>query len=143
MNTIVHATARLCACPVDVALAHLSTAAGLARWNLGLWNCRETEPGVFTGVSLFDGATGWVRIGTDAARGLIDYAVGPDPTRLTRRIRAIVVAGEPLGHPADSCVVTLIAWRAAATDDPRWQRLVATHETELDLIQAQLGIGPH
>ena len=66
MNTIVHATARLCACPVDVALAHLSTAAGLARWNLGLWNCRETEPGVFTGVSLFDGASGQTYIVDEA-----------------------------------------------------------------------------
>ncbi len=139
MNALSHHTTRLCAAPVAAALAHLTSAAGMSRWNLGLWNCREVEPGLFTGESLYDGAVGWVRIRVDASRGLVDYLVGPQPQALLPRIRASVVAGELLGYPAGSCLVGLETWRVAGSADDRWTRLVHTHEAEADLICAQLG----
>ena len=136
---MLHATARVCSASVAQALAHIATGAGMARWNLGLWNCREVEPGLFTGESLFDGATGWVRVVVHAERALVDYLVGADQSALTLRIRASVIAGETLGHPAGSCVVAFEAWRTAGMDDDRWDCLVHTHETEIELIRAQLG----
>ena len=142
MPSLVHSTARVCACSVEQALAHLGSAAGMARWNLGLWNCREVEPGLVTGQSLFDGAIGWARVQVDAARGVVDYRVGADPSALLPRIRASVLAGETLGHPEGSCLVTLEAWRTAGMDDERWNGLVRTHETEIDLIRAQLSSAP-
>lgn len=142
MPSLVHSTARVCACSVEQALAHLGSAAGMARWNLGLWNCREVEPGLMTGQSLFDGAIGWARVQVDAARGVVDYRVGADPSALLPRIRASVLAGETLGHPEGSCLVTLEAWRTAGMDDERWNSLVRTHETEIDLIRAQLAGTP-
>jgi enamine deaminase RidA (YjgF/YER057c/UK114 family) len=138
-KSVLHATARLCSASVAQALAHLSTRAGMSRWNLGLWNCREVEPGLFSGESLFDHATAWVRVVVDAERGLVDYLIGADRAALTLRIRASVIAGETLGHPVGTCVVTLEAWRTAGMDDERWARQVHTYETEIELIRAQLG----
>ena len=141
MSSLSHNTARWCAATVPAALAHLSTVAGMARWNLGLWNCREVQPGLLTGESLFDGALGWVRVQVDATRGVVDYYVGSDPQALAPRIRASVLAGDVLGFPAGSCVVTLEAWRTHDMSDDRWARLVQTHETEIALICAQLASG--
>ncbi len=110
----------------------------MARWNLGLWNTREVGAGVFTGESLFGGGASWVRVSADASRGLVDYAVGADPGSLEPRIQARIQPGAELGHPADTCVVTLFAWRTPQMDDARWQRLQAAHDVEIDLIRAQL-----
>lgn len=139
MSPLVHTVARVCTVSVAQALAHLSTGAGMARWNLGLWNCREVQPGLFTGVSLFDGATGFARVLVDADRGQIDYLVGASPEQLVARIRANVMAGDKLGHTPGTSVVTLEAWRTAGMSDERWAGLVDVHETEIALIGAQLG----
>ena len=142
MSSMVHATARLCNATCAQAMAHLSTGAGMSRWILGLWNCRETAPGLFTGVSLFDGASGWVRVVADAGRGQVDYLVGATPETLVPRIRACVIDGPRLGHADGTCLVTLEAWRTGDMSEERWARLVATHETEIELIHAQLGAAP-
>lgn len=141
-DSLSYSTARWCAASVPEALAHLGSAAGMARWNLGLWNCREVEPGLFTGMSLFDGAVGWVRVKTDQQLGQIDYWVGADPQALAPRISARVTAGESLGYAAGSCLIALQAWRTAGMPDARWRRLVQTHDTEIDLICSQLAAGP-
>lgn len=137
-SSLSHSTARWCAVPIAAALTHLGSVAGMARWNLGLWDCREVEPGLFTGASLFDGAIGWVRVQADLLRGTVLYQVGSDPAALSPRIRASVIAGEVLAYAQGSCVITLEAWRTAGMDDARWRRLVQTHETEIDLICSQL-----
>jgi hypothetical protein len=139
---MVHATARLCAATPAEALAHLSTRVGMSRWILGLWNCREVSPGLFQGESLFDGASGWVRVNVDAERAQVDYLVGATVESLVPRIRAYVIAGETLGHATGTCVVTLEAWRTGDMGDERWQRLMHTHETEIELIRAQLASLP-
>ena len=142
MSSMVHATARLCAATPAEALAHLSTRAGMSRWILGLWNCREVAPGLFQGESLFDGGSGWVRVNVDAERAQVGYLVGATVESLVPRIRANVIAGETLGHAAGTCVVTLEAWRTGDMGDERWQRLMHTHETEIELIRAQLASLP-
>lgn len=139
-TTYVHATARLCPVPMDDALAHLSRQAGMSQWILGLWECREIESGLFTGRSLFDGGMGFVRVDVDALRGVVDYWVGVTPEVLAPRIRASVMAGEVLGYPQGTSLVTLEAWRTPDMDDARWARLVHTHETEIELIRAQLSV---
>ncbi len=135
---LVHIASRLCQASVAQAFDALASAAGMARWNLGLWHTRELQPGLFSGQSLFDGASGRVRVQADAERGLIDYAVGADAQALVPRIQAQVRDGALLGYAAGTCVVSLLAWRSVHLDDARWQRLMRTHELELDLIQAQL-----
>lgn len=134
--------ARLCRARVAEALALLSTAAGLGRWNLGLWHTREAAPGLLSGTSLFGGAPGLaqvqVQVQEDGAGGSVHYRVGATPQTLVPRIQARVQAGEELGHAAGTCVVTLLAWRTADMDATRWQRLCATHETEIEIIRSVL-----
>ncbi len=141
MPSLVHAVACLCAAPVPKALAHLTGAQGMSRWNLGLWNCREVEPGLFTGESLFDGATGWVRSAPLGEGSIVDFRVGGERDRLTMRISVRVLASESLGYPAGGSVITLTAWRPQSMSDERWHRLLKAHEAEILLIQAQLARG--
>jgi hypothetical protein len=119
-------------------MRHLSSAQGMSRWALGLWNCREVEAGLLTGESLFDGATAWARIVKLAGVDAFDYHVGAAPDRLLPRIHARVVDGPVLGHPPGTCVVSLLAWQPEGMSEERWRRLVVSHEAEIELIQAQL-----
>lgn len=134
----VHAVARLCRARVDDALALLSGAAGLARWNLGLWRTQEEAPGLLAGTSLFGGGRGVASVQVDVPRGWVDYRVGSDARNLVPRIQARVQPGSELGYADGTCVVTLMAWRSADMDDARWQRLGAAHAVEIDLIRAAL-----
>lgn len=138
----VHAVARLCRARVSQALALLSTAPGLARWNLGLWRTQEQSPGWLVGRSLFGGGHGLAHVQVDATRGCVDYRVGSQAQQLVPRIQARVQAGAELGYADDRCVVTLMAWRSADMDDVRWRRLCATHEVEIDIIRAELERAP-
>ena len=51
------------------------------------------------------------------------------------RINVRAVPGLSVGLEAESCVLTFIAWRAAAMDDDRWRRLTASHEFEVVLLK--------
>ena len=141
VHALVHTVACLCAAPVPKALAHMTGAQGMSRWNLGLWNCREVEPGLFTGESLFDGAKGWVRKTPQGDGSTVDSWVGGEPGKLTMRISVRVLASESLGYPAGGSLITLTAWRPQAMTEERWQRLIKTHEAEILMIQAQLAQG--
>ncbi|MBL8340238.1 MAG: hypothetical protein JNL30_02125 [Rubrivivax sp.] len=134
----VHAVARLCRAPRESAWALLTTAAGLARWNLGMWHTREVAGGLVTGESLFSGGSGFARIEADAAAGVVRYAVGAAADALVPRIEARVHEGGAFGHPTGTCLVTLLAWRPAGMEATRWQRLKAAHEVEIDLIRGVL-----
>lgn len=138
---MVHAVARLCRAREADALALLSTAAGMGRWNLGLWQTREVSPGLMTGSTLFGGGEGFAEVVVDAATGVVDYRVGASAQALVPRIQARVQRGRALGHPEGTCLVTLLAWRAADMDEARWQRLIAAHEVEIDIIRGVLEAG--
>jgi hypothetical protein len=139
MPASVHTASRLCRATVAGAMRHLTTPQGMARWSLGMWDCREVEPGLLTGKSLFDGSIAWARIVALAGVDAVDYHVGGSPDRLLPRIHARVIDGPLLGHPSGTCVVSLVAWQPEGMPEERWRRLVVSHETEIELIQAQLG----
>jgi len=138
MPASAHTATRLCRATVATAMRHLTTAQGMSRWALGLWNCSEVEPGLFTGESLFDGALAWARIVKLAGVDAVDYHVGASPDRLLPRIHARVIDGPLLGHPPGTCVVSLLAWQPEGMSEERWRRLVVSHEAEIELIEAQL-----
>lgn len=138
----VHAVARLCRCTPARALGHLGTAAGMARWCLGLFETRDAGDGLVAGRSLFDGAEGVARIERDDVRGTITWWLGADPGALSPRIHAQVVPGPVLGHPPGTVLVSMWAYRPAGMDDARWARLAASHEAEIELIRAQLESAP-
>jgi hypothetical protein len=132
-----HATVAVAA-PAERAFAFMADGLKLGTWAMGCWNTRAVGPDLFVGNSLFDGAEGYVRIVADRALLAIDYHVGAAPDQLAHMNSARVIPGATLGRDPASCVVTLLAWRPAAMDDARWQRVRVTHEAEMLLIQSWL-----
>jgi hypothetical protein len=124
--------------PAEAAFRYLCDPIALGRWSLGCFDTQPAEePGLYTGRSLIDGGQAWFRIESDSARLLIDYLVGA-PDRLVRRISVRIVPGAELDLPAETCLVSLIAWRAAGMSDERWRRVQALHEAEIILIAGQI-----
>ena len=115
--------------------AFMADPAKLNRWSFGTWQTEIAADGLVTGTSIFDGARTFVRIDADRERLSIDYRLGGDPVKLVPRINVRVVPGVNLGLDPGHCVLTFIAWRAAAMDDDRWRRLTAAHEFEVVLIK--------
>ncbi len=133
-----HLAAQIVAAPFDAVFDYMADPLKLGRWSLGCFGiAADPESGLYTGTSLYDGARGWVRIRADRASGLIDYHVGV-PERLAPRIFCRVAAGEPLDYQPEMTLLTLLAWRAAAMSEERWQRLQAAHEAEIWLIKEQI-----
>lgn len=138
MHSLSHCTTAVCDVEPAAAFAFLADASRLGSWALGCWDAQPVAAGVVGGTSLFDGSPTYVRADADAARLAVDFAVGSDPHALVHRISARVVSGAALGYAEGSSIVTLLAWRAADMSDDRWGRLVASHEVEIQLLQARL-----
>jgi hypothetical protein len=138
MTPLAHMATQLVAVPPAAAFAYLQHPIRLGRWSLGCFDTAATDtPGLYTGRSLFDGSAGWYRIDADPAASVIDYLVGT-PEHLVRRISVRVMPAAELGYADGTCLVTLIAWRPADMDEPRWARLCAAHEVEILLIKSQI-----
>lgn len=133
-----HCATAVCAAEPAAAFAFLADVAHLGSWALGCWAAEPVADGIVAGTSLFDGSRTCVRADSDAGRLAVDFAVGPEPTELVHRISARVLPGAALGYEEASSVVTLIAWREAQMSEERWQRLVASHDAEILLLQARL-----
>ena len=137
-DPLCHSVTAEIAVPAESAFRYLADPVKLGRWALG---CFDTQPtgtdGLFKGTSLFDGSEAWFRIETDLKRFLIDYHVGDSKNQLPR-ISTRIVPGPNYGRDAEHCMVSMIAWRVSDMSDHRWQRLCATHDAEILMIQAQL-----
>lgn len=132
-----HSVTALVRVPAAAAFEFMKDPVALGRWSLGCMNTRAAGPeGLYAGTSLFDGSPAWFEIEADPHRLLIDYHVGTKERR-SSRISARVIPAEVCDLPAESCYVTLTAWRGSAMDDERWHRLRAAHDAEILLIKAQ------
>ncbi|MBQ0217403.1 hypothetical protein KAH39_08820 [Alcaligenes faecalis] len=131
-QTWAHQASRRIERPAKVVMDYMTDLDALGRWSLGCFDTQTVEPGLVVGTSLFDGSQTHVSVETLAEQGLIRYWVG-SATQRTPRISAMV---QPLDQ--DSCILIMLATRGADMNENRWLRLQRCHETELDLIQAQL-----
>jgi hypothetical protein len=137
-DPLCHTVTAEIAVPAESAFRYLADPLKLGLWALGCFDTQPTETdGLFKGTSLFDGSEAWFRIETDPKRFLIDYYVG-DPKNQLPRISTRIVPGPNYGRDAEHCMVSMIAWRVSDMPDHRWQRLCATHDAEILMIQAQL-----
>ena len=132
-----HCATAMVEVPAAAAYAFLVDPAALGRWSLGCMDLVHVGSGIYRGRSLFDGGEGWLSIDGDPKRLVIDYHVGTMEERVPR-ICARVVPGPVCGLPPSACYVSLLAWRCRSMDEPRWQRLRASHAAEIWLIKAQL-----
>lgn len=121
--------------------AFMADPAKLNRWSFGTWETKIAADGLVAGTGIFDSTNIFVRIDADAERLSIDYRLGADPANLVPRINVRIVPGQNLGLDPGHCVLTFIAWRAAAMDDDRWRRLTASHEFEAVLIKSLIENG--
>jgi hypothetical protein len=138
MTELCHAVTLQVDVAADAAFDFLADPLLLGRWSLGCFDTAPAgPPGLFAGVSLYDGARAWFRIDADRTRHIIDYHVGDSASQVPR-ISARVIPGPVCGLPATTCYVTLTAWRVAGMDDNRWSRLRTAHEAEIWLIKAQI-----
>jgi hypothetical protein len=138
MNGLSHSATLQVDVAADAAFDFLADPLQLGRWSLGCFGTEAAgEPGLYTGVSLYDGGRGWFRIDADRSRHIVDYHVG-DAASQVPRVSARVVAGPACGLPPTACYVTLTAWRVHGMDDARWSRLCAAHEAEIWLIKSQI-----
>ena len=128
--------------PATRALAFLTDAHNLASWALTRGEVEILRSDLVKGVATGDGSDVYVRIHNPQASNAVYYHVGSNPDDLAPRIVVQVMAGEYLDGGADTCVVSMLAWRSAAWDDTRWQALVDAHEAEIlqlkDLIEASV-----
>ena len=137
-DPLCHTVTAEIAVPAESAFRYLADPLKLGLWALGCFDTQPTETdGLFKGTSLFDGSEAWFRIETDPKRFLIDYLVGDSKNQLPR-ISTRIVPGSNYGRDAEHCMVSMIAWRVSDMSDHRWQRLCATHDAEILMIQAQL-----
>ena len=117
---------------VDQAFDYLSHAPSLGEWSLGCFQVQPVTAEVVVGSSLFRTGKAYVKIEALKELGLIRFWVGSTPDQLAPRILATVFAY------GEQALVSLIAYRQPDMTDERWAVLKRTHETELDLIKAQL-----
>lgn len=137
-SQICHAVSVEVAVAAEDAFTYLADPQKVGRWALGCFNAQPAEkPGLFQGTSLFDGSKAWYWIDSDPKLLIIDYHVGDADCQLPR-ISTRIVPGTHYGRDNGHCIVTMNAWRTVDMTEDRWQRLCATHEAEILMIQAQL-----
>jgi hypothetical protein len=138
MSNLAHATTLRIEVEAQVAFDFLADPLRLGRWSLGCFDTRAAgSAGLYTGISLYDGAPAWFRIDADRARYIIDYHIGDEASQVPR-ISARVIPGSVCGLPNTSCYVTLTAWRTVGMDNDRWARLCTAHDAEIWLIKTQI-----
>jgi hypothetical protein len=107
-------------------------------WTLGSWDRVDLGDGLFSGTSLWDGSTLYVRPEAHPELMVVDYWLGPDPDAMLKINSARVRGGEELGWDAGRCVITLTSWRSARTAPEAWERGAHVYKTEMHLIKGRL-----
>lgn len=107
-------------------------------WTLGSWDRVDLGDGLFSGTSLWDGSTLYVRPEPHPDLLMVDYSVGADPEAMLRVNSVRVRGGEELGRDPSTCIVTLTSWRTAKATDAAWERGAHVYKTEMHLIKGRL-----
>lgn len=126
------------AVPADEAFAFLASGMNQTHWALGSWNRVDEGDGLFSGTSLWDASTLYIRLESYPELRLVDYSIGPDPAELRQLVQARTVPGATMGRDPGSCVITLVVWRDARLSDEAWHRTYHAFKTEVHLIKARL-----
>ncbi|HEY7608366.1 MAG TPA: hypothetical protein VIF14_03970 [Alphaproteobacteria bacterium] len=127
------------AAPPRVAFDYLADGTKVGEWALGAFEAKRVGSSeLFQGGSLLDGSAIAFRVDSDPRRLVIDYHVGGQEKDLAMRISTRVIAGETLGRGAETCLVSMSAWRPASFDERRWSRLKAFHDAEIHLIREKI-----
>ena len=124
------------AAPAKAAYAFLSDVTKVGGWALGAFDAKPLgAPGVYGGTSICDGSACAFAVDADERRLLVDYLVGSNAQDLVMRIAMRIIPGALSGRDANSCLVSMAAWRPFAFDERRWSRLKAFHDAEIHIVR--------
>lgn len=127
--------------PARVAFEYMADGMKHSVWAFGSTNRRAIGENMFAGVSMYSGNDVYVRLLPDAERLLVDFQVGHEPEKLLQRIMARIVPGPEVNRGSDTCLVSLVSWRAEGMSDARWKRLCVSHETQMFIIKRMIESG--
>ena len=88
------------AAPAEQAFKYISDGSKQWYWIIGSADRKSAGDGLFTGRSMFNGASTYVRNRPDAERMIVLYDVGPSPEKLAPRNMVRVVPGPIVNKPA-------------------------------------------
>jgi len=124
------------AAPAKAAFDFLADVAKVGGWALGAWDAKPLgAAGAWRGTSIYDGSVCAFAVDADARRLLVDYLVGTAAKDLVMRIAIRIIPGAMSGRPADTCLVSMAAWRPLGFDERRWSRLKAFHDAEIHIVR--------
>jgi len=124
------------AAPAKAAFAFLADVTQIGGWALGAYDAKPLgAPGVYGGTSLYDGSACAFAVDADERRLLVDYLVGGNAQDLVMRIAIRIIPGTASGRDANSCLVSMAAWRPLGFDERRWSRLKAFHDAEIHIVR--------
>ena len=129
------------AAPAEEVFEFMGDLEMMGQWAFGAWGLKPAGNGIFVGQSLFEDVAVYCRLRAERELLQLDYAVGEDPDNLIPRIISRVIPGAYLGRSADSCLLSLIAWRSEAASDERWRLTCASHEAEIFRIRYMIEAG--
>ena len=141
VDPIAHSASIVLAVDADAAFEFVASGMNQTYWALGSWARVDEGDGVVSGTSLWDGSTLYIQIEAQPELRLVDYYTGRERGRLRHGVSARVLAGEPLGHPAGSSVLTLVVWRNPGHTDDSWRRTYHAFQAEVHLIKGRLEHG--
>lgn len=123
---------------IETVFDYLQDPIKLGKWSLGCFDTKvDTETGLCTGHSLFNGKTSAVEIASDEGKNRIEFRLGPAGKK-TPRIVIQVNSGGTFGYPGNSSLVTMTAWRTAGMTDYEWERLKRCHDVEILMLREQI-----
>ncbi|MGH7002389.1 MAG: hypothetical protein ACREIP_00425 [Alphaproteobacteria bacterium] len=135
-NELCYTVTSLIAAPAKTAFAFLADVTKIGGWALGAFDAKPlSTPGVHAGTSLYDGSDCAFAVDADERRLLVDYLVGSNAKDLVMRIAIRIIPGAASGRDADSCLVSMAAWRPDGFDERRWARLKAFHDAEIHIVR--------
>ena len=138
---IAHGISIHLAVPAADVVAFLSSGLNQSYWALGSWARVDEGDGVFSGTSLWDGSTLYIRVVPQPQLGLIDWFTGPAPDSLRHGVSARVIDGPVLGYAPDTAILSITVWRAPVHTDESWDRTYHAFIAESHLIKGRLEHG--
>lgn len=107
----------------------------MADWSLGGFHTEHASPTYYSGRSLIDGELIHVEIEADQSQLTVQFRVGATRDQMHGNIRCEILPKAVLDLPANTCVLSLIAWRPQLMSADRWRQLCASHELEVLIIR--------
>jgi hypothetical protein len=138
-NQFSHSTTQLVQVPANYAFDYLKNPLRVGEWALGCLNSRPSSiEGLYKGIPLYNpDAVGYYRVKSNEEWLIVDILIGTREIQFPQ-MSLRIVPETACGLPANSCYVTLSAWKGTQRTTESWERLIALHEAGIWIIKGVL-----